>query len=60
MMNLNKEMIKASDEQVEYALDLQAQNNSFNLFTREDLETMDRDKLRIIVEHLQEQKMNHK
>ena len=60
MMNLNKEMIKASDEQVEYALDLQAQNNSFNLFTREDLETMDRDKLTIIVEHLQGQKMNYK
>lgn len=60
MINLDKEMIKASDEQVEYALDLQAQNNSFNLFTREDLETMDRDKLRIIVEHLQGQKMNYK
>lgn len=65
MINLNNETMKASNNQVDYALELQAQSKGFNLFTRTDLEEMDRDRMAIIIEHLQEQKQvvkhrNHK
>lgn len=56
MINLNNETMNTSNKQVDYALELQAQSKGFNLFTRTDLEEMDRDRMAVIIEHLQEQK----
>lgn len=48
--------VSASQRQIDYALELQGQSSNFNLFTQEDLKEMDRDRMTVIIEHLQEQR----